>query len=227
MQLHRNFSLRLEPLGKRARARGLLAFLPAQRDRQPDHDALGALLVHQPGERREPAWSRGAPPRAAAWRACRMGPRSRSRSGPPRGRAPGCAPSAAAAPLDRRAPRRAPRAASRGRAPPACAIVSRPPPPPPTTWAAARTTSPAFTPRSTAAGRDVGHQVHAAVDRGAEHHRRVAQLLAHGVGEREQRLGVRRAHRLHDHAPRHLVGAGHERSARSRSVSAPAGARAP
>src|SRR3954451_1003214 len=39
-----------------------------------------------------------------------------------------------------------------GSRPPACAMVSRPPPPPPTTWAAALTTSPAFTPRSTAPG---------------------------------------------------------------------------
>ena len=76
-------------------------------------------------------------------------------------------------------------------------MFSRPPPPPPTTCAAAphhRVGTQAALHRR---GREVGHQVHAALAGRAEYHGRVAQALAYRVGELEELPGVGHRHGLH------------------------------
>ena len=83
----------LEPLGKRARlARPARPPSPRSVSGSPTTTRSAPRSSTSRRERREPALRvRPLHRRRAAWRACPSGPRSRSRSGPTRGRAPGCA----------------------------------------------------------------------------------------------------------------------------------------
>src|SRR5262245_1076216 len=151
VKLHRYGDSPLEALGKRPRPLGLLPLLAAHRQRKPNKDPLGALILDQPGERGEPA---------LRVRPLHHAQRSRERARRIRhghAAAGGAvveredAHQASAFSISARAVASASSSFS-GSLPPACASVSRPPPPPPTTGAAARTSLAALTPRSTTDG---------------------------------------------------------------------------
>jgi len=180
VELHRH----RQPLGEPARRthpaspRSAPSRRPASRQRQPDDDALGAAVAHEPRRRAPgpcayPVRRTGSIGVAAvpsvAHRATRSGRcRSRARSTRIAERA-----------IPRARTRIAARAAAiasgsfSGSRPPACAIVSRPPPPPPATSAAALTTAPALTPRATSAGVTAATRCTRAVDHPSRARRRL------------------------------------------------------
>src|SRR5215211_7514531 len=164
-------------------------------------------------EARRPPAPAGAPPRVrrsrrgrprcpgarsprAAWRSSPSGPRSRGRSEPRRG--PGRGPSPQRVlDLDARGgqrvwkPVRIDPAGLRHGVPATTAAARR------LRRGADHVTGPeALLHRSLG---EVRHEVRLAVGGGSEHHRRVAELLAHGVGEREHLLGPWGVHLVHDH----------------------------
>src|SRR3954468_6314960 len=162
VDLNRHIEPIPQPLDEGAGLARLLGIRPRQREREPHDDELRLELADH-GHQAAEAAARG-----------RLEHRvERRRQGAGRIRDRESAARAAVVERDDAAQASACRTASSaarsasgslsGSRPPACALVAgprpppgamvpRPPPPPPTTWAAALTTSPAFTPRSTAPG---------------------------------------------------------------------------
>ena len=177
---------------------GLRALLARERQRQAHHHALGLVLARParrsrqgprgcPGARRREARSPAVPEGSDTAQPQRAAPWSSARTRPIR----------TALARSRAAPWPSASGSFSGSRPPACAMVSRPPPPPPATFAAARTTSPARSPRSTAAGAKFATRCTRPSTAQPEHHGGVAEPLADGVRELQQRVGVGRRRGLH------------------------------
>src|SRR5215210_702234 len=151
VDLNRHIEPISQPLDECAGLPRLLGVGARERQRQADEDDVRLELADQCDEAPE------APPRRGAQHRVERG-RERARGVGHGDAAAGAAvveradaTQASARRMTSSAARRASGSLS-GSRPPACAMLSRPPPPPPTTCAAALTTSPAFTPRSTAPG---------------------------------------------------------------------------
>src|SRR5439155_746149 len=149
---HRVAEQSRQVLGERARLARLRAVMPAQRQRQPDHDALHLALAHEPTQRAQ------SPPAAGA----RDG---RDRRDDRAGRVAHGAAATRAAVVEGEHPHHSSSAemisfsaaaiacsSLSGSRPPAWARVSRPPPPPPTISAAVLITAGALRPRWTSVG---------------------------------------------------------------------------
>src|SRR3954471_4444586 len=151
VDLNRHIEPIPQPLDEGAGLARLLGIRPRQREREPHDDDLRLELADH-GHQAAEAAARGRLEHRVERRRQRAG-RIRDREAAARAavverddaaQASACRTASSAA--------RSASGSLSGSRPPACAMVSRPPPPPPTTWAAALTTSPAFTPRSTAPG---------------------------------------------------------------------------
>ena len=173
---------------KRAGPAGLLALLPAHRERQADHDLVDLAISHEAGEGIESAPCIRA--RATASSGVTTVSVGSQTAQPQR-----ASPASSARMRIRRAASRSPRAPRRAR-PAACPgpcrrparAVGRPPPPPPAISRGDADHVARVEPALDRRRREVRDQVHAPVRRRAEHDRAVAELLAQLVGQGEQRL---------------------------------------